>query len=364
MLWALASATSQFKLLSSEWILPSKPRESNSSNNAPGTGYAKSDRPFGHFLQLRQRNAPTPTMASPSSRSQDPGTATLELRFGLVASLVPPRGQDDPKMKLIAFMLARSDLLSWAADLLVNDSAQEIQKHFHLYNSLLDFIRPLARHPATKRLVTQERGIFNDEGKLNRLSYLHSKDVGSEANAVDTGKSLGSMLETIVPRSEKMLQYAKKYNLDTAETGEANMGIWNRRLLLIAPLFRPKPQPEEELVITPAPGTVSSYAQYHREYALAEMPDHEILSSHYYEKDAEKIAISVLNRQRMKRVVRETTILQTSLPEGIFVRHGSSRLDVMKVLIIGPQGTPYEDGFFMFDLFLPADFPQKPPCVR
>ncbi|KAK8137189.1 hypothetical protein PG984_005129 [Apiospora sp. TS-2023a] len=211
----------------------------------------------------------------------------------------------------------------------------------------------------------QERRIFNDEGRLSRLSYSHSKDVGSEVNAVDTGKSLGSMLASIVPRSEKMLQYANTYSLDAEETGDASMGSWNRKLLLTAQSFREKPQPRNEsdaLLITPV--TVQSFAEYHRENALAELPDHEILGSHYYKTDAEKIATSALNRQRMKRVVRENTILQTSLPEGIFVRHGSSRLDVMKVLIIGPQGTSYEDGFFMFDIFLPAEFPQKPPCVR
>lgn len=210
--------------------------------------------------------------------------------------------------------------------------------------------------------MKQERRIFSDNGKLNWLSFLPSKDVGSEANAVDTGKSLVSMLAKIVPRSQKMLQYAKTYKLDTEEVDDANMRCWNRRLVLIAQSY-PIPKPAAEVPVAVA-GTVPSFAEYHRENALAEMPDHEVLRSHYYKNDAEKLATSVLNRKRMKRVVRENAIMQTSLPEGIFVRHGSSRLDLMKVLIIGPQDTPYEDGFFMFDIFLPADFPLKPPCVR
>ncbi|KAK7999059.1 hypothetical protein PG991_014734 [Apiospora marii] len=304
-LWALACAKSQFKLSSSQWIL--------------------------------HRNPPTPTKASQSSRTQDLATATLELRFRLVASLLPLlRGQDDSNMGLVAFMLARSDLLNWAADLLVNDSVQDIQKHFYLYDGLLDFIQSLARHPATNRLMTQERRIFSDEGKLIRLSFIPSKDISSKANA--------------------------KYKFDTEEADDANMRSWNRRLILIAKSYQ-DPKPAAELPVA-ATGTVPSFAEYHRLNALAEVSDSEILSSHYFKKEADKIAISVLARKRMKRVVRENTILQTSLPEGIFVRHGSSRLDVMKVLIIGPQGTPYADGFFMFDIFLPADFPQKPPSVR
>ncbi len=66
----------------------------------------------------------------------------------------------------------------------------------------------------------------------------------------------------------------------------------------------------------------------------------------------------------MKRLITEVTTLRSSLPEGIFVRHGESRMDIMKVLIAGPKDTPYEGGLFEFDLFCPLDFPQVPPCMR
>ncbi len=53
----------------------------------------------------------------------------------------------------------------------------------------------------------------------------------------------------------------------------------------------------------------------------------------------------------MRQLIKEITNLRTSLPPGIFVRYGESRLDVMKVIIIGPGGTPYENGLFEFDIF-------------
>ena len=31
-----------------------------------------------------------------------------------------------------------------------------------------------------------------------------------------------------------------------------------------------------------------------------------------------------------------------------------NRMDVLKVLIVGPEGTPYQNGCFEFDVFLPA----------
>lgn len=40
-----------------------------------------------------------------------------------------------------------------------------------------------------------------------------------------------------------------------------------------------------------------------------------------------------------------------------------SRLDLLRVAIIGSKDTPYEDCLFFFDLQLPEDYPVKPPKV-
>jgi baculoviral IAP repeat-containing protein 6 len=64
---------------------------------------------------------------------------------------------------------------------------------------------------------------------------------------------------------------------------------------------------------------------------------------------------------RMKKLLAQISSLSTDLPEGIFVRHGESRIDVLKVMIVGPADTPYEHGLFEFDMFCDNDFPKKPP---
>ncbi|KAH7311467.1 ubiquitin-conjugating enzyme/RWD-like protein [Stachybotrys elegans] len=68
--------------------------------------------------------------------------------------------------------------------------------------------------------------------------------------------------------------------------------------------------------------------------------------------------------QRMRRLMHDITMLGTSLPEGIWVRHGLGRIDMMKILIAGPVGTPYEYGLFEFDLFCTASYPTKPPVME
>jgi ubiquitin-conjugating enzyme E2 O len=63
----------------------------------------------------------------------------------------------------------------------------------------------------------------------------------------------------------------------------------------------------------------------------------------------------------MRRIAKEHKILSTSLPPGIFVRTWESRLDLIRVLMIGPNETPYEYAPFVIDFHLPSTYPQSPP---
>jgi hypothetical protein len=45
----------------------------------------------------------------------------------------------------------------------------------------------------------------------------------------------------------------------------------------------------------------------------------------------------------------------------MFVRVYESRMELMRAVIIGAERTPYHDGLFFFDLYLPYDFPNVPP---
>ena len=38
--------------------------------------------------------------------------------------------------------------------------------------------------------------------------------------------------------------------------------------------------------------------------------------------------------------------------------------DLFSVMILGPEGTPYEDAVFLFDFMLPNDYPVNPPVCH
>ena len=63
----------------------------------------------------------------------------------------------------------------------------------------------------------------------------------------------------------------------------------------------------------------------------------------------------------LKKITREHKIMKDSLPEGVFVRTWESRLDLLRVLIVGPVDTPYEHAPFVLDMFFDEQYPESAP---
>ncbi|XP_022764068.1 putative ubiquitin-conjugating enzyme E2 38 isoform X2 [Durio zibethinus] len=68
-------------------------------------------------------------------------------------------------------------------------------------------------------------------------------------------------------------------------------------------------------------------------------------------------------KEWVKRIQDEWKILENDLPETIYVRVYEARMDLLRAVIIGPSGTPYHDGLFVFDCFFPPKYPNEPPMV-
>ncbi|WJX68456.1 ubiquitin-conjugating enzyme [Trifolium repens] len=84
-------------------------------------------------------------------------------------------------------------------------------------------------------------------------------------------------------------------------------------------------------------------------------------SDHHYVKN--NSAMKQNPKRWVKKIHEEWTILEKHLPETIFVRVFESRMDLLRAVIIGAEGTPYHDGLFFFDVFFPSGYPNEPPQV-
>ena len=112
-------------------------------------------------------------------------------------------------------------------------------------------------------------------------------------------------------------------------------------------------------------GNNRAKSESHQEYNFSSfggMPeqfmilDEDVPQDHHY---SDKIAI--LSAPMLRRIRKEHAILSNSLPPGIWVRTWYSRMDLLRVLIIGPRGTPYELAPFVIDFHFKENFPQTPP---
>jgi len=87
--------------------------------------------------------------------------------------------------------------------------------------------------------------------------------------------------------------------------------------------------------------------------------------SHYY---ASYINNNAPPQAKMIRLAQELADLSNSLPtehtNSIFVRVDKSKVDLMKVLIMGSAGTPYGHGAFEFDVYFDDTYPNAPPKVN
>jgi baculoviral IAP repeat-containing protein 6 len=85
-----------------------------------------------------------------------------------------------------------------------------------------------------------------------------------------------------------------------------------------------------------------------------------------YKKEIKSInPVAASNRERNRRIAKELASISSSLPltlsSSIFVVMDEARVDVLKVLITGPEDTPYQNGLFEFDIFFPPNYPNVPP---
>lgn len=73
--------------------------------------------------------------------------------------------------------------------------------------------------------------------------------------------------------------------------------------------------------------------------------------------------MSPINQGKKKGIYQncKLIVILYNSTEGIFVRAYEERMDLFRAAIIGAPGTPYHDGIFFFDIFLPPQYPNEPP---
>jgi ubiquitin-protein ligase len=84
-------------------------------------------------------------------------------------------------------------------------------------------------------------------------------------------------------------------------------------------------------------------------------------TSKYYSLADQKMSIE----NNMKFLIKEICSFRKNLPlsynSSIYIRSDSNNIQYLRCLIIAPDDTPYENGCFFFDIFIPKEYPNQPP---
>jgi baculoviral IAP repeat-containing protein 6 len=294
---------------------------------------------------------------------------------------------------MIKFMLQRSPLLPKAAELLRNDSMEDMAERRQTYEPLLGLVRTIGRYVSISVAVFDDYMLYAPEEQLVHYSPAwRDMNESSTSGGRQSQRGKGKQPESgtaIVKAVERLARQCRHINRVTSDKDDLKSADSSAMLSLsrlicdvateneankrLAAKHRSSavPQPVGQMqgasnVLTRSRGAEKAsddLRDLHRDASVVDVADKELLNGFKFQAQAAGLDGVIPAPGRMKKLVSQIAMLRTSLPEGIWVRHGSSRLDVMKVLITGPKGTPYENGLFEFDLLCPMDFPARPPTM-
>ncbi|KAF1958938.1 hypothetical protein CC80DRAFT_468788 [Byssothecium circinans] len=303
-----------------------KRREASTTSRAPctekrsGVGYDTGayDGYRSYVGPLYDENAEeTRRKAQKTERAADSFDGSI---FALLARMLPsPDGNtnfDIDPPEVVTSMLMNSKILNKAAELLRNDSLDNASKRKNLYNELLGFLRTIGAHEtALKKLMFSEHESFPDAVNLLTLSFDGTPRSASKTST----SSLADLLRNLNIQSNVMMKGALKNEKEFNNQDGRDL-LWLCRKIsdLSSYLLGENQNP-----------TLAT------DYGIMEVSDDQIYPTYYYYKKAKALRESPFGR--IKSLITEITTLKTGLSSGIYVKHGSSRLDVMKFIIVGPE---------------------------
>ena len=73
----------------------------------------------------------------------------------------------------------------------------------------------------------------------------------------------------------------------------------------------------------------------------------------------------IISKETFRRLVKDVKelIVHPLISHGIYYIHNEDDILKGKALLIGPSETPYEHGYYLFDLNFPSNYPHSPPKV-
>ena len=281
--------------------------------------------------------------------------------FNLITRLLP-LSKGKPAPKGLFEMIELSLFQERAAQLLRNDSIQDVQERGSLYRSLIAFVEKVGGHPDTRFLIVDARYVKKRSPGLMELSIGNLDSNNGSGNG--KGKAKGRVIQSLeVDQSEESMSSslllsmknlsiqsdallkagkAARSGFDDA-SGQELLDIAKRisNLYQMLTASQKDSSNSKNRPVSKSAEWMAYHAKNRVTYHTGQVMANLRSDLQYY---AQQIHDSP--RGRLKALTLQMTDLHTSLPLGIFVKVAENRPDIMKCLIVGPDDTPYTGGLF------------------
>ncbi|KAH6626652.1 hypothetical protein B0J18DRAFT_365741 [Chaetomium sp. MPI-SDFR-AT-0129] len=306
------------------------------------------------------------------SQASEADLDVLLLYFEALVSVLPSSNKkltvfDTYPQPLVFEMITKSPLVEETPRLLRNSSLEEISARRNPLVTVLGFLETIASHDSTRGILLDSLVRFPAEEQLPNLN-LEAPDPQSTATVThyETMQPLVSVIEQLAIPFRNFVEGSRRLGGEAVGRDAGGLLPVLERVCNIADELNA--MLKQRVAMGHADNDNREFtaqsAEWHRENCVKPVPDEIILSGHTFVKEAEQAAKTKFVPNRMRKLLAQVSSLMVDLPDGIYVRHGESRVDVMKVIIVGPVGSPYEHGLFEFDMFCPSEFPKSPPAMH
>lgn len=234
--------------------------------------------------------------------------------------------------------LENSLLIKFLTDTFNNTTLLDISKRIELFKICFDIMQNLCIDSMTNLIFCNTHNIYNAFKKIYDNAVLSAK-FDKDNEIIHNIMFIWSLFESLEEIHIKKISIREQQN----NSNQENIVIDNKKI-------------DKKIDI------------YKTELDKLRFDTANIIDSRYKESYLNQIKSTKTSTQCMKRLSTEIPTLANDLPihtdASIFLRVDEANPRAMRACITGPPDTPYDSGLFIFDIYLPPDYPTGVPCIN
>lgn len=269
-------------------------------------------------------------------------------------------------------LLRENKLVPQLALILINESIMDVQERVPIFISALRLVHAIAESPQLRSLMVEPTGVPSGRSISELVQSLSQQaaflTTGTEQNGLPTYtamlvKQIRKCIRVI--NRNNLIQIAKeKLNSGTVDVDESPEGTGGGNALEENAEKRKENVDDIKVGSDLFEEDKAEYIQQMREHQFKAVPG--LINSSTFKAKAQEADITgVPHPRRQRRIATEVASLISSLPlswsSSILIRVDEDRYDILRACIFGPEDTPYDSGAFIFDIYLPLQYPLNPP---